>query len=175
MAQNGLQFGMGHFKINGTTVTITDFRVYNDGLVAISEKTDWAEAFLEDVISWVKLEFGFREISSGIRKLYASTIVVEFERPLSRLLRGYELISALISARTMTVSSEKRVMQLARLDFDVDRTALAGQLALPKFVLERRANVSFAQERYFSDGPMHSADHLAVLEEIEKLAATSGG
>jgi hypothetical protein len=169
MAKNGLPFGMGQFEINDTRFTVTDFLVYNDGIVAVAEKTEWAEAFLADVTFWVK-QFGFREIFSGIRKLYASTVVVDFETPLSRLLTGYEAISELITSRTVTIMPERKQMQFARLDFEVDRTTLAGQLALPKFILERRAAVSFTQERYFSTGPMHTTDHIVVLEEIEKLA-----
>jgi hypothetical protein len=170
MAKNGLPFGMGHFEVNGTNFTVTDFVVYNDGIVAVAEKTEWAEAFLADVTSWVQEQFGFREISSGVRKLYASTVIVDFETPLSRLLTGYEAISELITSRTVTIMPERKPMQFSRLDFEVDRTTLVGQLALPKFILERRATVSFDQERYFSSAPMHTTDHIAVLEEIERLA-----
>jgi hypothetical protein len=173
MAKNGLPFGMGQFELSGTRFLITDFVIFNDGIVAVAEKTDWAEAFLEDVTSWVKKEFGFRDISSGIRKLYLSTIIVDFERPLSRLLAGYELISELITSRTVTIMPDKKPMELARLDFEIDRTTLVGQAALPKFILERRVAASFAQERYLSSAPMHSADHAAVLSEIEKLAANA--
>jgi hypothetical protein len=59
------------------------------------------------------------------------------------------------------------------LDFEVDKTTLDGQTALPKFILERRGDVSFSQERYYSAAPMHTAHHLEVLTEIEKLAARS--
>jgi hypothetical protein len=173
MAKNGLRFGMGQFEIDGIRFIVTDFVVYNDGIVAVAEKTDWAEAFLEDVTSWVKKEFGFRDIFSGIRKLYLSTIIVDFDRPLSRLLAGYELISELITSRAVTIMPDKKPMEFARLDFEIDRTTLVGQVALPKFILERRAGVSFAQERYLSSAPMHSADHVAVLGEIEKFAANA--
>ena len=52
MAKNGLPFGMGHFEMNGAIFTVTDFVVYNDGIVAVAEKTDWAEAFLQDITNW---------------------------------------------------------------------------------------------------------------------------
>ncbi|MCK1562452.1 hypothetical protein IVB08_00305 [Bradyrhizobium sp. 173] len=170
MAKNGLPFGMGHFQNRDSRFAVTDFVVYNDGLVAIAEKTEWAEAFLEDVTTWVKSEFNFREVVSGIRKLYASTIVVDFESPLSRLLKGYEVISNLITSHAVTITPHKTPLQFSRLDFEVDRTVLAGQLALPKFVIERRAGVSFDHERYYCNAPMHTETHLSVLKEIEDLA-----
>jgi hypothetical protein len=173
MAKKGLPFGLGQFDIDGARVSISDFLVYNDGIVAIAEKTEWADKFLEDVVEWVKREFGFREPSSGIRKLYASTLIVEFERPLSRLISGYELISELVSSRSITITPDRKPLQFSRLDFEVDKTTLDGQTALPKFILERRGGVSFSQERYYSAAPMHTAHHLEVLTEIEKLAARS--
>jgi hypothetical protein len=171
MARNGLPFGMGQFEVNGTRFVVTDFAVYNDGISAVAERTEWAEAFLEDVTSWARQKLGFREGSSGIQKLCGSTIIVDFDKPLSRLLRGYERIAELITSRTITIMPERSPMQFARFDFEIDKTTLVGQIVLPKFALERRAGVSFAQERYFSTAPMHTVDHLAVLEEIERIAA----
>jgi hypothetical protein len=51
MANNGLVFGLGHFQFNDEAIGISDFIVYNDGIVAISQKTEWAEAFLEDLFN----------------------------------------------------------------------------------------------------------------------------
>ena len=171
MAKNGLPFGMGHFAVNDANFAVTDFVVYNDGIVAVAEKTDWAEAFLEDVTNWVKQSFGFRDVTSGVRRLYGSTIIADFEAPLSRIVAGYEIISKLITDRTVTILPEPKAMQFSRLEFEVDKTTVAGQLAFPKFILERRAGVKFAQERYYSVAPMHTSDHLTVLEQIEKVAA----
>jgi hypothetical protein len=171
MAKNGLPFGMGRFKQGDAVFAVTDFVVYNDGIVAVAEKTEWAEAFLADVFEWVKTQFGFRDINSGIRKLYGSTLIVDFERPLSRLFGGYTKIAELISARMITIVPQPQNMQFSRLDFDVDKTMVGGHVALPKFVLERRGGVPFSQERYFSVAPMHTSDHIDVLTEIEKVAA----
>jgi hypothetical protein len=171
MAKNGLQFGMGSLEDNGQRFVVTDFIVYNDGIVAICEKTDWAETFLENVVQWVIAEFGFRTPSSGIRKLYSSTVVVDFETNLSQLFVSYERIAELISSRAVIIMPERKPMHFSRMDFEADKTELQGQVALPKFILERRGGVKFSQERFFSIAPMHTADHIEVLTEIEKLAA----
>jgi hypothetical protein len=174
MANNGLVFGMGHFQFDGGAVGISDFVVYNDGIVAISQKTEWADAFLEDIFNWVKESFGFRDPSRMGRKLFISTIVVDFEYPLSGLISGYEAISDIITARTVTIMPSRKPMQFSRVDFEIDRKTLdSGQVALPKFILERRPNVGFEQERWFSSAPMHTAAHIEALSEIEKLAAQS--
>ena len=171
MAKNGLPFGMGSFEIEGHRIIITDFIVYNDGIAAVAEKTEWAEKFLEDIVPWVRDSFGFRDVSSGIRKLYSSTLIVDFERPLSRLLSAYERISGIISSRTVMLIPDRPPLQFSRLDFEVDKTAVIGQAVPPKFILERRAGVGFSQERYYSLAPMHTSSHIDALIEIEKLAA----
>jgi hypothetical protein len=170
--KKGLVFGMGHFQFGGQPLVVTDFAIYTDGLAAVAERSEWAEAFLDDVISWVKTELGFREISSGIRKLYSSSVVVDFESSPSSLVRQFKQIAEFISVRTVTVASDRKQMNFARLDFEIDIRTLAGQAAISKFVLERRAGVGFEQERYFSSAPMTTADHLQTLEEIERVAAS---
>jgi hypothetical protein len=169
----GLVFGMGHFQFEGQPFVISDFGVYTDGIVAVSERSEWSEAFLADVTSWVKNEFGFREISGDVRTLFNSTIIVDFETSPSNLLKNFQQITQSINERAVLLTAEKRQMDFARLDFEVDKRTVPGHIALPKFVIERRAGVDFAQERYFCSAPMRTSDHLEVLQEIERLAANA--
>jgi hypothetical protein len=173
MGKNGLVFGMGRFNYGGHQVVVSDFAIYTDGLAAVAQKSEWSEAFLDDVMGWVRREFDFREIVSGMKTLYSSTIVVDFEASPSRLLRQFGHLSNFISDRTVTIMPEKRKLEFSRLDFEVDKKAMTGPAAPPKFTLERRANVSFAQERYFSAAAMATAHHIEVLEEIERIAAAA--
>jgi hypothetical protein len=171
--KNGLVFGMGHFQYDGQPFVISDFAIYTDGLAAVAERSEWSDAFLDDITSWVKSEFGFRDISSGIRTLYSSTVVVDFDTSPLKLLRSFERIAELITSRTVTIVPGRQQMKFARLDFEIDKNDLPGQAAGSKFVIERRAHIGFDQERYFSSAPMRTGDHLAVLEEIERLAASA--
>ena len=174
LTKNGLLFGMGHFQYAGQPLVVTDFAIYTDGLAAVAQKSEWAEAFLDDVISWVKTEFGFREISSSIRQLYNSSVVVDFENSPSGLVRQFKQIADFISDRTVTIARDRKQMNFARLDFEIDkRTLAAGQVAISRFILERRAGVGFEQERYFSSAPMTTDDHIQTLEEIERAAASA--
>jgi hypothetical protein len=106
--------------------------------------------------------------------MYTSTLVADFGSPLSGLVSNYEALSEIITSRTVTIMRDRKPMQFSRLDFEVDKRALdSGQVALPKFILERRPNINFEQERWFSIAPMHTAQHVEVLAEIELLAAKS--
>jgi len=170
MAKIGLPFGVGRFDIGEAKVGVSDFIIYNDGLAAVAEKTEWAEDFLEDLVPWITREFNFRSITTSIRHLYSSTVIVDFERPLSRLVSGYEKLSELISSRTVSAMRAQGPMQFARLDFEVDKTTMVGDIPSPKFVLERRSGVEFGRERYYSQAAMQTSAHIEVLTEIEKIA-----
>jgi hypothetical protein len=171
MNKNGLVFGIGQFATNGVTATVNDFAICNDGIVAICRTTELGEAFLNDVFRWVIDEFGFREVKNN-RRLYNSTVVVEFEQSPARLVAGYESLIRFIDARIKTVMSKPANLQFSRLDFEMDKRELAdGQVVTPKFILERRGGIDFSQERYFSAATMRTEDHIAVLTEIERLAA----
>jgi hypothetical protein len=168
MTKAGLHFGVGQFEIEGRSVNISDFFIYEDGLAAVSHRTEWAESFLVDIVKWTQAEFGFRETS--IKSIYSSGVVVEFETPLAGLFFGYEKISELITGRTKTIMPMVKPMQFSRFDFEIDKLTLEGQTVTPKFIIERRAGTGFERERYYSAAPMSTTDHLEVLGEIEKLA-----
>src|ERR1700730_2480368 len=89
MNQKGLLFGIGRFSTKDQSVTINDFAIYTDGIAAVSERSDFSEAFLTDVFEWVVEKFNFRRVDTK-RRLYSSTVVVEFDRSPARLIAGYE-------------------------------------------------------------------------------------
>lgn len=172
MSQKGLLFGIGRFLFNDHPVTINDFAIYTDGIAAVSERTDFADAFLRDVFQWVVTRFNFRPVDTR-RKLYSSTVVIEFERSPARLVAGYEKLVELINSKTDTLMKKSASVQFTRLGFEMDPNELSeGQVAVPKFILERRGGVEYSKERYFSSATMQTAAHLDVLAEIEKMATT---
>ncbi len=171
MNQKGLPFGVGRFAVDGRTIMINDFFIYNDGIAAVSETTDFADAFLEDVFGWVIEKFGFRKVDNR-RRLYASTIVAEFEHSPAGLIVGYEKLMGLINASTDTIMRKPASFKFARLGFEMDPKELSdGQAALPKFLIERRGGVEFSKERYFCAATMQTAHLITALTEMEKLAA----
>ena len=172
MNQKGLLFGIGRFSTKGQSGMINDFAIYTDGIAAVSERSDFADAFLSDVFEWVVDKFKFRRVDTN-RRLYSSTVVVEFERSPARLVAGYEKLVELINARTKTVMKKSASVQFKGLGFEMDPKELAdGQVAVPRFTLERRGGIEYSKERYFSAATMQTDSHLEVLTEIEKMAAT---
>ena len=172
MNQKGLLFGVGRFTTKDQSVMINDFAIYTDGIAAVSERSDFAEAFLNDVFEWVIEKFNFRRVDTK-RRLYSSVVVVEFERSPACLVAGYEKLVQLINSKIDTIMKKPASVQFTRLGLEMDPKELAdGQVAAPKFVLERRGGIEYTKERYFSSATMQTAAHLEVLNEIEKMAAT---
>ncbi|GEC14647.1 hypothetical protein [Nitrobacter winogradskyi] len=170
--QKGFRFGAGHFKSDTHSGAINEFWVYTDGFVAAAQTTDIGQHFLTDLMTWLQTEWSFRELTS-MRELFLSNVVVDFDRPLDRLLAAYDAISQVVSLKAGELFRTPDKMGFARLDFEFDRTSETLKLPAPRFTLERRANVPFGQERYFTSAPLSTRDHLQVLEAIEKLISSS--
>lgn len=173
MQKNGVKFGLGKFKVDDRVQVITELNVYSDGIVATSEQTITGHLFLADLVGWLRQDFGFREFSSEMKELFLSELTVEFDRPLVRLLPAFDAITNIVSKFTGPLFQTTDAMGLARIDLEFDRTSQTIKQGAPRFVIERRANVPFSQERYFCSAPMRTTDHIETLKEIEALAAAS--
>jgi hypothetical protein len=171
VSKNGYKFETGKFSFESTPARIADFAVYRDGIVINASKTNVAEAFLDDVISFMQKEFSFREFMTPPRRYFQSQIVVEFDRTPEKLINSLNAIASAVSEPLVAIYGVKIPMKFARLDFDADKENLSfpAPATVHKFIIERRLNIPFAKERFFCSAPMRTDTHVAVLEKIETL------
>jgi hypothetical protein len=169
IAKNGYKFEGGHFKHGEMTVRIVDFALYRDGVVINGVETEGVEAFLDDVVAFMQKEFGFRDFITKPRRYFQSQVIVEFAQSPSKLIRSFDRITAAISEPLKRIYDLEVPIGFARLDFETDRTTTHAPAAIQRFIIERRAGISFDNERYFCASPMRTRDHVAVLEQIEGL------
>jgi hypothetical protein len=167
--KNGYKFESGEFDFEGKGVQIFEFGIFSDGIVAISHTTERGEAFIDDIIKWVRKDFAFREFETKPRRYFQSQAVVEFDKPLGKLLSTLADVIKVISEPLGTIYNTQSSMDFCRLDLEYDRLATGISVAVPRFILERRANVPFEKQRFYSAAPMRSADHLKALEKIESV------
>ncbi|WP_441228076.1 hypothetical protein AB7813_08980 [Tardiphaga sp. 20_F10_N6_6] len=173
IAKNGAKFENGLFEWGGQLISIADFTAYNDGIVVSSSTTEGALAFLDDLLSFLRENFGFRDFISKVQKTFVSQVVVEFDRPLSAVFPIFTKITAMIAEQTTETYGVPAKMDFARIDFEIDRNTHHLRYLVPRFLIERRPGTPFSQERYFCGAPMHTARHLALLEEIERMIPAS--
>jgi hypothetical protein len=167
--KNGLKFLAGQFEFKKKRTNISEFVVFNDGIVASSASTEAADAFLEDVYAFLRSEFQFREIVSTVKRVYVSNLVVELGPSLSSALGSYQQIAKLVAEKLNEVDGRQYPVELARIDFALNKDPEFRPPNIPRLTIEKRAHAPFSQHRYFSTAPMSTRDHLTILEQLEGI------
>jgi len=166
--KNGLKFAGGQIVHKGKIANIAEFIVFNDGIVSVSTSTESAEAFLQDIYVFLVSEFAFREIISNVKKANLSTVVVDFDTSLNELVQRHNAEIDLIGKHLNSIDNTNFPVELARVDFVLNRDPEFRPPHIPRLTIEKRANTLFSQHRYYSVGPIHTAKHLEILERIER-------
>jgi hypothetical protein len=166
--KNGLKFASGRMVGDDYSANILEFIVFNDGIVAASTSTEHAEAFLKDIYTFLVSEFSFRAITSNVKKVLLSTVVVDFETSLTRLVQGHKAEKELVRKHLNAGDDTNFPLELSRIDFALNKDPEFRPPNIPRLVIEKRANTQFSQHRYFSSAPIHTARHLEILEKFER-------
>jgi hypothetical protein len=166
--KNGLKFAGGQMIRKGKIVNIAEFTVFNDGIVSVSTSTENAEAFLQEIYAFLVSEFAFREITSAVKKVNLSTVVVDFGASLNHLVQARNAEMDLIGKNLNSIDDTDFPIELARIDFALNKDPEFRPPNIPRMTIEKRANTPFSQHRYYSSAPIHTATHLEILERIER-------
>lgn len=169
--KNGFKFEAGQITVNGAVERITDFSIFRDGIVINSTRTDNSEALLDDVMNYMKDEFSYRDFITPPKRYFQSQIVVEFDKSPEKLIAPLAQISSVISEPLNEIYGQDIPMKFGRLDFAADKLKLSlrAPAIIHNFIIERRLNVPFENERYFCSAPLRTTTHISVLEKIEAL------
>jgi hypothetical protein len=166
--KNGLKFAGGQMVHKGNISNIAEFVVFNDGIVSVSNSTENAEAFLQDIYAFLVSEFAFREITSDVKKVHLSTVVVDFDTSLNNFVQGRSTEIDLIGKHLNAIDNTDFPVEVTRIDFVLNKDPEFRPPNLPRLTIEKRAHTQFSQHRYFSAAPIHTAKHLEILERIER-------
>ena len=158
----GLVFEFGFFTMDLGDVTINRLSIHNDGVVVRADKTEYAEAVFDDLKNWLIEDYRCRRIIST--PLVLSEVVVDFERPVSKVIANYGKIADVILA-SVNDNRDAIAANFGALviEFESESTTV------PKFIIERREGSSVEDERYFCSAPLTTERHLQVLRELEQL------
>jgi hypothetical protein len=166
--KDGLKFAGGQMVNKGKIANIVEFIVFNDGIVSVSTSTEKAEGFLQDIYAFLISEFAFREIASDVRKVNLSTLVVDFETSLNDFVQARNAEIDLIGKHMNSIDNTDFPVELARVDFVLNKDPEFRPPNIPRLTIERRANTPFSQHRFYSAAPIHTAKHLEILKQIER-------
>ena len=165
LEQQGYQFSDGTLVHENEKFSVNEFTIYNDGISVSSYFTETADLFFADFMEWSIQKFGVRPFSREPTKIYRSQVTVCFSRPLSDALRGFGKFTELLSAMLDEYTGTSSPVDLIRIGVGVDETKVGGPRYAP-FTLERRSQVSFEDEWYFSEAPLPSEAHVNLLKEL---------
>jgi hypothetical protein len=161
-----LVFSDGEFKSkNGSNVSV-DLAIYNDGFIADTRSsTKDTELFIEDALYSLVKDFGLVYKPEMLRKkLYLSELTLRTDRQLNNINpRMQAFVRKIIS---MIGTDDLGLMELSSLSFWWDFRSSNGQ---SHFQFERAAGIPFSERRYYSRAPLHTEDHLSLLNEFEDL------
>lgn len=165
--KSGLKFSGGVFEFRDRRAAVTEFVLYNDGIVAVSNTTEHSAAFLDDVFDFVIREFQFRLPISPIKKVYVSTVTIEFGHSVANILANQAALTSLIGSYLNAPLGTSHGVAVTRLDFSLDDSTVTSN-ARPKLILESRAAVPLSRRRYYSNAALHTKDHLELLGKLEE-------
>ena len=169
MREGPLKFSGGVLKKGRARAVIKGFSLYTDGVAAFAYNTDDAERFIEDILNWGKEEFGLRDLVSAPRKIYTSTVIVDFEKEIDAIIQPMKDLQQLYAgylAEHRNVVDDVRVTRLA---FGVDPEKAPKDSANSDFLIERRVTHPFDDNRLISQAPLPTPVHLEFLQKLEKL------
>jgi hypothetical protein len=170
--QEGIQFRMGKFVLaTGQEALIKDFTVHDWGLVVSAHNTGVAEEFIGDVIRVLAEGYNFRaDPIARAKTLALSELLVEFADVFDKALRNFEVISHSLEKEFLNHYDVEKKFKVNGLGLDFQRLFVPPPISnLSQFVVERRINTSFDENKYYCKAPFRTGDHIRLLDEIEKL------
>jgi hypothetical protein len=165
--KEGAKFEQGRMIYDNRTIEIRQMGIYADGMLIITWNTDDANVILEDLISWGKTSLGFRAPVTVKPKKYISSLVTEFDVSLDNALMAFQQLKDQFSEIIQTTFGFPEKAAVSRIAFGVDPTTLP-HLTSFEFIIERRASVSYSQNRYFSSTTLETESHLQLLQNLER-------
>ena len=172
ISEKGLPFGMGKFLTGDKEANIMSLTLYNDAILANCYSTELAQSLLRDLLSWAGETFGLRIcILPEDRVRLASRLMAAFEPSALRNFDAFNETFQLAAQMYRQTYGMEREIAMSRFQFDIDRSTLSPSYSyLPAFIIERDIEQPFSSNRFWCQAPLHTRDHIRLLETLEGLA-----
>lgn len=159
-------FGLGKFQ----ELQVDELKVYSDGVIVSGKcNTGMLEAFVADLFGWIKAEFGLEELSILKPEMhFESGLLFRPKVDITTILSPPKRVANLIE-RTMLEATQEEY-QPTTIYFEADTVGLSGRRRPNRFTVERRIGLPFSANVFYSQAPLRSESHFALLEGLEALA-----
>ena len=148
---------------DGHTIIVQNLSVYSDGVVVDTAlSTNHSDLFLAEWLRWMA------EITEGTitpvgLRYYMSQIEMRMENALDRCLVAFHKIGPTVAIHLNEYGIKAPPYEGTGLRFSFDQLGAVG--AQPcEFLLERRLNVPFGDNLWFTQAPLKTGDHIKLLK-----------
>lgn len=162
-AADGAEFVYGRWE----QVEISRLTIYGRGLVVDTRSsTDDSEKILEDILAWATTSLGLKHRpSQSRRKFYLSELVFRSEFDLGAMHPALMKLVAQINDALGGDWRQPFSFQATGIALGIDESNM--KLPPAQFRIERRANVPFIENTYYSAAPVQTKQHVDFLREFE--------
>jgi hypothetical protein len=166
-------FGYGEIKRGDSLIVIEQLLVSYLGSVtsvgaSTRTSTDDADFFLDDALKWISERYHL-DIAPVFAPAYHSSLEIVFSEAISRRFQELRPIGQQITNLVKSYGQQNCPdfeLEGLSMHFEINPTLLPSPLP---FSVQRRAGSRYAENKYFSQAPLRTGDHKAVLEQFEKV------
>ncbi len=166
-----MAFQQGQFQNEEGVFPIQQLVIFPDGDAVIAANTDVADMILSDYLDKLDTGLGYRCRGKPQKRSYVNNTVVEFDGTIDEFMPELNKISNMLDER---IPRTGKPFSLKRLTFGFGDIAAGGLASLDliegaDFTIEPRAGEPRDRHRYFSSAPTTTANHIQILETIERI------
>jgi hypothetical protein len=141
--------------------------VFNDGVIATCADTELADLMVEDFFGWMTGIGLLRPPVTYKHRQFVSNLIVQLDLvPPDKLSRMFRTTSRFDAALNEQYGWDCAT-SLHRLTFAADELSLSRHRSA-LFSIERRANIPYGQNSFWSTAPLPMAAHIRLLEGAEQ-------
>ena len=135
--------------------------------------TEESKRILEEILLWGAEKFKLNYKLGDIRHFaYVSSLTFYSDAPLLTPIPAIKNLADRTSKLVSEIWSED--IRYEGLNIGVGHDPLARKYGMAGFYITRRVDTRFSENKYFSEAPLPTADHLRLLEEYEKEVTARG-
>jgi hypothetical protein len=171
-------FRSGHFATAEGLIALFQLDIFlgMGALSVTSQTTEGGDLFIDDLIIHLEGTLGLHDVREKSTRLYASAVVVEFERGIEEYISAIGRAVELIQKKSGT-HDRGSALNFERIAFGCDgfRTPMSDAFGYTNLVIERRSQVPFETNRYHCTGPFRTDEFVELLEQLETAFASGDG
>jgi len=147
---------------------IQKFVVWNSILVLETRSgTDDAKAILLEMLEWGAETFGLNYHLGMIKHFaYVSDLTFYSDVPLLRINNPLTSLATKVSQELSGIWQEP--IQYEPTNVQVGHDPMSRKYGVASFIISRRAEAKFSENKYFSEAPLPTETHIALLEQYER-------